>query len=142
MIRGKKKDAEKYLTAKLRDKDLGINIEPASKSLGIYLEKWLESSVKRRVRNRTFEDYTALLERYVREPLGALRLSDLRPAHIQQLYRSMQDRGLSPRVVRYTHAVLSSVLKQARMVRFERLLSAPIFLVSVGILISWTLSVC
>ena len=142
MIRGKKKDAEKYLTAKLRDKDLGINIEPASKSLGKYLDKWLESSVKRRVRNRTFEDYTALLERYVREPLGALRLSDLRPAHIQQLYRSMQDRGLSPRVVRYTHAVLSSVLKQARMVRFERLLSAPIFLVSVGILISWTLSVC
>ena len=32
-IHGTKKNAEKYLTAKLRDKDLGINIEPASESL-------------------------------------------------------------------------------------------------------------
>src|SRR4051794_30253621 len=83
-IHGTKKDAEKYLTGKLRDRDLGLNIEPASESLNKYLDKWLETSAKPRVRERTFDDYTSLLERYVRGPLGALKLSDLRPMHIQQ----------------------------------------------------------
>lgn len=122
-IRGTKKDANKYLTAKLRDKDLGLNIEPASESLNKYLDKWLEGSVKSRVRGRTFEDYKALLKRYIREPLGALKLASLRPVDIQTVYKSMQERGLSPRVVRYTHAVLSSALKQA--VKWEMLLRNP-----------------
>lgn len=122
-IRGTKKDATKYLTAKLRDKDLGLNIEPASESLNKYLDKWLEDTVKARVRGRTFEDYKALLKRYIRQPLGATKLANLRPADIQRVYRSMQERGLSPRVVRYTHAVLSSALKQA--VKWEMLLRNP-----------------
>jgi integrase len=112
-IHGTKKNAEKYLTAKLRDKDLGINIEPASESLDKYLDKWLGTSVKPRVRPRTYDDYVALLTRYVREPLGAMKLADVRPIDIQRLYQTMQERGLSPRVIRYTHAVLSSALKQA-----------------------------
>jgi integrase len=112
-LHGTKKNADKYLTAKLRDKDLGINIEPASESLGVYLDKWLERSVKPRVRSRTYDDYAALMTRYVREPLGVIKLSDLRPIDIQKVYQSMQERKLSSRVVRYTHAVLSSALKQA-----------------------------
>ncbi len=112
-IRGTKKDAQKWLNAKLRDQDLGISIEPATESVGVYLDKWLETAAKPRLRPRTFNDYTKLLERYVREPLGNIKLSDLKPIQIQKLYQSMSERGLSPRVVRYTHAVLSSALKQA-----------------------------
>ncbi len=112
-IRGTKKNAQRYLTSKLRDKDLGINIEPAAESLNKYLDKWLDTTAKPRLRTRTFDDYTSLLKRYVRDPLGAIKLSDLRPVYIQGLYRSMQDSGLSPRVIRYTHAVLSPALKQA-----------------------------
>jgi len=104
-IHGTKKNAETYLTAKLRDKDLGINIEPASESLDKYLDKWLQTSVKPRVRPRTYDDYAALLTRYIREPLGAMKLADLRPVDIQKVYQSMQERDLSPRVTRYTHAV-------------------------------------
>src|SRR2546429_2992357 len=122
-IRGTKKNAESYRTAKLRDKDLGINIEPAAESLNTYLDKWLDTAAKPRLRIRTFDDYTSLLKRYVREPLGAIKLSDLRPIHIQRLYRSMQDNGLSPRVIRYTHAVLSSALKQA--VKWEMIFRNP-----------------
>ena len=122
-IHGTKKDANQYLTAKLRDKDLGLNIEPSSESLGQYLDKWLKTSVKPRVRLRTFDDYEALLKRYVREPLGAIKLADLRPIDIQKVYQSMQERKLSPRVVRYTHAVLSSALKQA--VKWEMLHRNP-----------------
>jgi integrase len=88
-VHGTKKDAGKFLTAKLREKDLGINIEPASESLDKYLDTWLDAVLKSRVRTRTFDDYSALIDRYIRKPLGALKLSDLRPLHIQKLYRSM-----------------------------------------------------
>ncbi|MGH9822448.1 MAG: tyrosine-type recombinase/integrase, partial [Blastocatellia bacterium] len=45
--------------------------------------------------------------------IGRKNLSDIRPLEIQALYSKMQERGLSARTVRYTHAVLSSALKQA-----------------------------
>lgn len=64
--------------------------------------------------------YAALLERYVEPPLGAKRIADVQPFDVQSLYNEMQERGLSSRTVRYTHAVLASALKQAvrwRMLR-------------------------
>jgi integrase len=54
-----------------------------------------------------------LLRRYVREPIGNIKLSELKAVHIQKLYGEMLERGLSPRIVRYTHATLSSALKEA-----------------------------
>lgn len=113
-IHGTKKNAEKYLTAKLRDKDLGINIEPASESLDKYLEKWLQSVVRSRVREATFDDYKYLLDRYVSPTLGAIKLCDIRSIDIQKIYADMLDeKELSARTVRMAHAVLSSALKQA-----------------------------
>ncbi len=56
-IHGTKKDAQKYLTAKLREKDLGILIEPASMALNEYLDKWLEEIAKPRLRESTYNQY-------------------------------------------------------------------------------------
>ena len=112
-IRGTKKDAQQYLNGVLREIDLGTFVEPAGETLNAYLDKWLESAAKPRLRERTFNEYEALLRRYVRGPLGVKKLSSLRPLDIQKLYSEMQERGLSPRVIHYTHAVLSSALKQA-----------------------------
>ncbi len=102
-VHGTKKDAEKYRTATLRDKDLGINIEPASESLSKYLDKWLKSVVRSRVREATFDDYEYLLERYLRPTLGALKLCDIRSIDIQKVYGEMlNEKKLSARtVVRY-----------------------------------------
>src|SRR6185369_13631712 len=123
-IHGTKKNAEKYLTAKLRDKDLGINIEPASESLDKYLEKWLESVVRSRVREATFDDYKYLLDRYVSPTLGAIKLCDIRSIDIQKVYGDMLgEKELSARTVRMTHAVLSSAMKQA--VRWHMLQRNP-----------------
>jgi integrase len=123
-IHGTKKNAEKYLTAKLRDKDLGINIEPASESLDKYLEKWLESVVRSRVREATFDDYKYLLDRYVSPTLGAIKLCDIRSIDIQKVYGDMlSEKELSARTVRMTHAVLSSAMKQA--VRWHMLQRNP-----------------
>ena len=48
----------------------------------------------------------------------------MRPMDIQTTYQGMIERGLSPRTVRYTHAVLRSALRQALQCRL--LLENPV----------------
>jgi integrase len=112
-IKGNKKDAETYLNATLTQISTGTFVEPLKLTVGEYLEKWLTTAAKPRLRERTFDDYSAKLESYVRPRIGAQRLSDLRPLDVQALYSEMAERDLSPRTIRYTHAILSSALKQA-----------------------------
>ncbi len=112
-IKGLKADADKYLTDKLREKDLGMFVAPTTITLSEYLDKWLEVAAKPRLRERTLEDYKEYLKRYVRPTIGSKRLSEIRPLHVQQVYTNMQTNGLSARTVRYCHAILSSALKQA-----------------------------
>jgi integrase len=126
-IRGTKKDADKYLSKTLTAMSTGTYIEASTLSVNDYLDRWLQNAAKGRVRERTFDDYSDLLKRYVRPALGKTRLCDLRPLDIQSLYTDMQDNGLSARTVRYTHAVLNSALKQA--VQWQMLIQNPASLV-------------
>ena len=112
-IKGAKKDAQKALNSMLRDADLGLLGNSQKQTLNEYLDVWLDTIAKPRLQYRTFKDYGDLLRRHVREPLGNIKLSDLKADHIQTLYGKMLERGLSPRIVRYTHATLSSALKEA-----------------------------
>lgn len=111
-IRGNK-EAQKWLTAALRDKDLGTFAEPSSMTLNEYLDKWLAAAARPRVSERTADGYAALLERYIRGPLGHKKLDKIRPLDIQRVYGEIQVRGLSARVVRHTHSALHNALKQA-----------------------------
>jgi integrase len=79
-----------------------------------YLDWWLYAAVDGRLRAKTARDYRTLLDRYVLPVLGDTRIDRLRPLDLQSLLLNMTARGLSPRTVRYTHAVLRSALDQAR----------------------------
>ncbi len=109
---GRKKEAESHLHRLLVERDSGTYRKPTKMSLGAYLDQWL--AAKSWKSERTKDDYTALLSRYVRPALGSRRLDQLSPLDIQALYESMKARGLSGRTLAYTHTVLSSALKQAR----------------------------
>ena len=121
-VRGNKKDAQAVLNKLLRDKDMGALVEPARISLDEYLDHWLETSVKPRVREGTHQEYTATLRRNVRPTLGAKKLGSIKPVDIQGLYTEMQKRGLKDSV-RYTHTVLKDALKQA--VKWQMLAQNP-----------------
>lgn len=113
LIIGKPKDAQKYLREKLREIDLGTFVKPSVATVSEYLDEWRKVSAKPRIAPNTFEQYTDILNRYVRPATGSLKLSSLRPMKIQALYSDMLERRLSARIVRYTHAVLNSAFKQA-----------------------------
>ena len=122
-IHGPMREAQAYLTRRLRERDLGRDLEGAKITLNEYLDRWLATAVKPRVREKTCQDYEGILRRYVRPSLGERLLTALRPLDLQTTYQQMMQRGLSARTVRYTHAVLRSAMRQA--VSWRLLLECP-----------------
>jgi integrase len=122
-IYGPMREAQAYLTKKLRERDLGRDLEGAKITLNEYLDRWLETAVRPRVREKTYLDYHGMLRRYVRPSLGEQVLAVMRPLDLQAMYQQMSERGLSARTVRYTHIVLKSAMQQA--VQWRLLLENP-----------------
>ena len=60
---------------------------------------------------------------HIREKIGVKRLCDLQSYDVQKLYNDMTESGLSPRTVRYVHAILTSALKQA--VKWQMIIRNP-----------------
>jgi integrase len=106
-------EVSEKLTKALADRDGGLVFDAGKMTVAEYLDRWLSDSARGTVRRSTYNSYERQLRRYVYPTLGHLPLKKLTELHVQGLYRSMQDRGLSARTVRYTHAVLHRALKQA-----------------------------
>lgn len=112
-IKGTKKDAQHYLNAALRDKDLGTLTATVRLTFDQFLNQWIATAAGPRVRERTLSDYVEKIDRYIRPALGGLQISNIRPLDIQMFYKSLTDQGLSPRTVRYVHAIVRSSLRHA-----------------------------
>lgn len=112
-VKGKKSDAQKKLNEMLRESDLGILTDSQKQTVNEYLETWLSTIAKPRLHPRTFGDYSDIIRLYLKDSIGNIKLSDLKAIHIQKTYAQMQGRGLSPRRIRYCHAVLRSALQHA-----------------------------
>lgn len=114
VVHGTKKDAERYLSKIVRERDLGTLHEPSDLTVDQYLDCWLRDAVAPALRRNTYQQYAWQLRHYVRPDLGSLRLDKLHPLQLQELYRKLhEDRELSSCTVRLTHRVLNAALAQA-----------------------------
>jgi hypothetical protein len=73
------REAQAHLTRKLRERDLGRDLEGAKITLNEYLDRWIQTAVKPRVRGKTCRDYQGMLRRYIRPHLGARVLATMGP---------------------------------------------------------------
>src|SRR5918997_5062724 len=101
------------LVEALSNRNKGLVFDAGSQTVGEYMERWLLTSAKGSVRESTYESYRNQVGRYVVPAIGRVKLRRLSAMQIQGMYRAMLDRGLSPRTVQYTHAVLHRTLRQA-----------------------------
>ena len=85
--------------------------DPGKRTVNDLLDAWLEVKAPT-VRPRTLHDYHAICDRYVRSPLGKVRLNRLTPDRIQRLYARYQTRAQS-RTALKAHRVLSQALALA-----------------------------
>jgi len=122
-IRGSFREAQKYLTTKLQERDIGRQPCAAAISLNQHLDQWLVTAAKPRLRPKSYGDYEALLRLHIRPALDIRPLGAITSFDIQSVYAHMLERGLSPRTIEYTNAVLQSALRQA--VRWKMLCEDP-----------------
>ena len=122
-IHGSLRHAQAYLIRRLHERDLSRGVEGLQVTVDEFLDHWLKTAVRPKVRAKTYSDYTAMLRRYIRPAIGARLLASLSPLEIQAAYQVMIDRKLSARTVRYAHAVLRAAIRQA--IRWQLLLSDP-----------------
>jgi integrase len=103
---------EQKLRQAMTDADRGLNFEADSLTLGDYLDRWLNDSVRDTVRDTTFERYEQIVRVHITPALGRIKLKCVTPTHVRALYKEkLQSR--SPRTVQYIHVSLHKALKQA-----------------------------
>jgi len=112
-IKGTKKEAEKRLSELLSQLDNGIYIKPGKSTLAEFLKLWLRDYTKINLSPRGYERYESIVRVHLIPSLGNIRLTQLRPEHIQKYYITKLNSGLSARTVKYHHVVLHIALKTA-----------------------------
>src|SRR6266511_3652180 len=112
-----RKAAEQALADVVRDVGRGTYVGRDPQTVAEWIERWLPSMASK-VRPSTLRDYEEGLRR-VSERLGHVRLQDLRPLDIEELYAALlvdghrQGGGLSPKTVRNVHIALRRSLADA-----------------------------
>ena len=107
-------EAEKRVTALLARLDSGTYFRPSPLTLEDFLEReWLPQKVRDGARPTSAHQYEKCVRNYLLPRLGAVRLCDLKPKAVQDLYNSWQDANLSAATMNLARTVLSMALKQA-----------------------------
>ena len=106
------RECREWLRTTLAQVDSGLTIEGARTTLGEYLDRWMEAS-QSRFRPRTTYLYAGIIRHHIAPYVGAIKLKDLRPDHIQSLYTTRMKDGVGVRTVHLMHAILHRALDQA-----------------------------
>ena len=97
----------------LNDLANGIYVDPARMLVKDWLNTWLWEYKKQTLRPSTFQDYESLINNHIVPSIGHYKLKDLRPEHLQALYNSKHESGLSLSTIKHIHVILHSALDQA-----------------------------
>jgi len=128
-IHGPRKAAQAWLNQRLTERDAGVAVKPAQQTLNEYLDRWLETAAKPRVRPKTLVGYQSVLDCHIRPALGSRPLSKITPLEVQQAFQAMQEKGLSARTIEYARMILKQAFKQAiqwRLLTFNPCDGVPI----------------
>jgi integrase len=78
-----------------------------------WLDYWAENIASVRVRARTLATYRTMIRLHLEPYIGKRRLDQLQPEHLEQTYKQLLDKGLSPASVLRVHRMLHRALKIA-----------------------------
>jgi len=86
---------------------------PDKQTVGQYLTRWLEDTVRPSYRTATYTLYEMIVRVHINGRIGAVRLQNLRPQHVEQMLGDMERSGASGTMRQKSRGVLHKALKQA-----------------------------
>lgn len=96
-----------------QEKDQGLLLLTEDQTFESFLNSWLEDTVRRNVRERTYQRYHELVVLHILPTLGAVKVQKLMPQHLQKLYNQKLEEGYAPQTVKHIHRVLHKALNDA-----------------------------
>lgn len=109
-------DAVKWRTARVREKDLGQQIETSRMTVGEYLDQWLVLKADQ-VRTNTMKGYRSAVRQYIKPYLGAIALQSLKPTHIERWQADVLKK-VDAATVRQARTVFGVALTRAVKIRY------------------------
>ena len=116
-----RKAARDQMTGDLAKQQQGITIPTGRKTLGEFLDQWLEDSVKPVRSPKTYISYAEQVRLHIKPAIGHVLLRKLTGPQVQRFLNSLADtdsknvkgQKLSARTVAYNRTILRMALKQA-----------------------------
>ena len=119
-VKGNKRNAQRRLHELLVSVEQGNFVKSCRLTVAQLLEEWLQNHVALNCSPRTKASYEMIVHRHIIPELGAIRLSQLEPRHLQAFYSQQRTKGrvdgkgqLSFQTVRYCHSLLANALGHA-----------------------------
>ena len=88
----------------------GNYITDDSQTVETFLKRYIKDVATNKLSPRTLISYKSLIKNHILPEIGSVKLSQLRPEHLQSLYTKKIDQGLSKRTVQYIHQFIHTSL--------------------------------
>lgn len=112
-------EVRKKLQKACSEIDEGTYTEPSKLTVSAWLNLWLTDYLGN-VKSGTVADYTKHVNNHIIPAIGAVKLSTLPPAAMQQLYNDLRDKGLSAKTIKNLHGALHRALETAVKLNYLR----------------------
>lgn len=118
-----KREANEALTEILGQLATGQYVASSSLTVGRFLEEEWLPAIRASIRPLTFESYAGNVRNHLVPRLGSVSVQRLTPSMLNSMYAALGE-TLSPRTVRYIHAILRRAFADA--VKWNRLARSPV----------------
>ena len=112
-VRGTRKQAERILAEKLAAVSQGTYVAKRRETVAEFLVRWMETYAATNTSPRTQQGYWAVINKNILPYIGHIRLQQLQPRNVQNMYAALVERGLSNLSVRHAHRILHKALADA-----------------------------
>ena len=111
-VTGTKAHALSVLRKRVRSLETGEFVQPSQLTVGQYMNNWLHLHVEH-VSPKTIENYTSMVRNQIEPAIGSIKLLNLEPRHLSEMYASMSTKQLSPATKLFCHKTVRKALGDA-----------------------------
>jgi integrase len=106
-------EVKKWLLDQRKSVSDGVYITDGSYTVEGFLKRYMEDVASNTLSPRTLLTYNYVIQKHIYPEIGSVKLSQLRPEHLQTLYSKKIKEGKSPRTVLKIHTFLHTALQTA-----------------------------
>jgi len=107
----KEKDAERAMIATIKEINDGTFIEETDETLEQFMKNWLQNK-KNQVRPGTWKSYAWLINTHLIPHLGKVKIFQLKPRHLNDLYNQKLLNAISANSIKKLHGLIKDALDE------------------------------